>query len=140
MNGPHDLGGSHGFGRVPVEDRVPFHDEWEKRTFAILVTMGITRGMPRTLDASRFAIESLPPEVYLDAAYFERWLLAGERVCEAHGAFTAEELDRSRRRLAADREPPHGDHGDKEQRERVVAALHTGVSHGESSTPSRDAR
>jgi hypothetical protein len=29
VNGVHDLGGSHGFGRVAVDDGEPFHAEWE---------------------------------------------------------------------------------------------------------------
>ncbi|RPH59831.1 MAG: nitrile hydratase subunit beta, partial [Burkholderiales bacterium] len=36
MNGPHDLGGMHGFGPVRPESGEPvFHAEWERRAFAL---------------------------------------------------------------------------------------------------------
>jgi nitrile hydratase len=64
MNGPQDIGGMHGFGRVEHEDNEPvFHHEWEGRF------MGIRRILPLiNLDAWRHTIESLPPEGILSQA------------------------------------------------------------------------
>ena len=60
MNGAADLGGMMGFGPVQREDNEPpFHAEWERRAFALTLAMGATGSW--TLDASRFARESLPP-------------------------------------------------------------------------------
>ncbi|MDE0479634.1 MAG: nitrile hydratase subunit beta, partial [Gammaproteobacteria bacterium] len=37
MRGGHDLGGRQGFGPVdPEPDEPVFHDEWEKRVFALM--------------------------------------------------------------------------------------------------------
>ena len=36
MDGVHDMGGMHGFGKVePEQDEPVFHDDWEARTFAL---------------------------------------------------------------------------------------------------------
>jgi nitrile hydratase len=126
MNGPHDVGGSHGFGRVPVEDGEAFHAEWEKRVFGMLIAMGYLHRIPRTVDESRFTIERLPPDVYLGAAYFERWLLGGETNLERYGVLSRTELGERRRQLANEpaASPPRAP--DAEQVGRVLAALRAG--------------
>jgi nitrile hydratase len=77
MNGIHDLGGRHGFGRVlPEPDEPVFHHDWEKRVFgAVLVGMGA--GIAN-IDRFRHAIERLDPVYYLSAGYYGRWLGALE--------------------------------------------------------------
>jgi len=75
MNGIHDMGGMHGFGRIE-RDEETFHAEWEKRVHALLVTAE-TRGIgPRNQDAGRYAIERMQPSAYLQSSYHERWLAA----------------------------------------------------------------
>ena len=38
MNGAHDMGGAHGFGRVVPEPEEPvFHADWERRVFALVL-------------------------------------------------------------------------------------------------------
>jgi nitrile hydratase len=76
MNGIHDMGGMHGFGRVVVETEEPlFHAPWEGRVRALvsLVTRRIA-----SIDAFRHAIERIDPAVYLSVGYFGRWLIALE--------------------------------------------------------------
>lgn len=79
MDGIHDLGGMDGFGSVPSdesEDGPTFHDRWEGRTYALFVA-GLAADV-FSLDEFRHAIERLPPEFYLEATYYERWLAAIE--------------------------------------------------------------
>lgn len=43
MNGAHDMGGMHAFGRVlPEPDEPVFHAEWQRRVFALTLAMGAT--------------------------------------------------------------------------------------------------
>jgi nitrile hydratase len=87
MNGPQDLGGAHGFGPVRPEPGEPvFHADWERRAFALTLAMGATGEW--TLDASRFARESLPAAQYHASTYYEIWLAALERQLEERGLVT----------------------------------------------------
>jgi nitrile hydratase len=82
------VGGQTGFGQIPAaaddrEDGPPFHADWEARVFAlsgVLRQRGVFNG-----DEFRDAIESLPPERYLAASYYERWLDAIEALLAAKG-------------------------------------------------------
>jgi nitrile hydratase len=95
VNGVHDMGGAHGFGPVePEPDEPVFHAEWERRAFALTLAMGATGEW--TLDASRFARESLPPARYLSSTYYEIWLAALERQLAERGLIAPEEVDAGR--------------------------------------------
>ncbi len=73
MNGGQDLGGTHGHGPVMPEPNEPvFHDEWEKRAFALTLAMGRPGGW--NIDMSRFARENRPPGEYLSMSYYQIWL------------------------------------------------------------------
>jgi nitrile hydratase subunit beta len=84
VDGVHDMGGMHGFGRVPVESEAVFHDPWEQRVWAMagLVTRYTTT------DRFRYTIEQMPPAEYLASSYYERWLWALERLAAEHGLLT----------------------------------------------------
>lgn len=109
MNGPHDVGGRHGFGRVvPEPETLRFHAEWEKR--ALGLTLAAASLGYWNIDASRHARESLPPAVYYTSTYYEIWIRALERLLIAAGEVTEAELSAGRaagpghrvaRRLAA---------------------------------------
>ena len=58
------------------QDSPPFHADWEARVYALAGVLG-RRGL-FSGDELRDAIESLPPERYLSASYYERWLEALE--------------------------------------------------------------
>lgn len=68
-----------GFGPIDPEDNEPvFHDEWERRVFAVTLAMGFTRSW--NLDQSRFARESLPPGEYLQSSYYQIWMSGLEKL------------------------------------------------------------
>ncbi len=91
MNGAHDLGGQMGFGPIKAEEDEPnFHARWEERAFSVTLAMGATGTW--TLDASRFARESLPPADYLSSSYYEIWTKGLEKLVVGHGLVTDEEL------------------------------------------------
>jgi hypothetical protein len=77
MDGVHDMGGMHGFGRVPAGDDGPgFHEPWEARVWYLAGPV-----MARTtVDCFRSTIEQMPPAEYLTSRYYERWLWALERL------------------------------------------------------------
>ena len=80
------MGGQSGFGPVPVgEDGGPtfFATDWEARVYA-LATMLRRRGVVNS-DELRDAIERLPPQQYLAASYYERWLGALETLVTEKG-------------------------------------------------------
>ncbi len=78
MNTIHDMGGMHGFGPVELEPGEPvFHEEWEGRLYAINRALGPLNFW--TIDMSRASMEALPPKLYVNASYYQRWLLGLER-------------------------------------------------------------
>jgi nitrile hydratase len=91
MNGVHDMGGMHGFGKVePEASEPPFHAPWEGRVLAMQRAIRFTRAW--NIDMSRDAQERLPAQVYLSASYYERWLLGMERNAIERGLIDADEL------------------------------------------------
>ena len=91
MNGPHDLGGSHGFGPVTPEAAEPlFHAPWERRAFALVLAMGGAGAW--NIDMSRHARERIPPAEYLSSSYYEIWLKGMERLLLEKGLVTEAEL------------------------------------------------
>ncbi len=95
MDGVHDMGGMHGFGTV-VPDGEVFHADWEPRLFALTRVArlaGITAGH------SRAVIESMPPDEYLAASYYERWLWGLERRLELAGSIAPGDVEAAMERL-----------------------------------------
>jgi len=92
MDGVHDMGGMHGFGKVEPEPNEPvFHAPWEGRTLAINRAMGYTGIW--TIDQTRAGIEALPPDVYLSSSYYKKWELRLENMIVALGLAGADELE-----------------------------------------------
>lgn len=85
MSRVHDMGGQTGFGPVPVNDdgTVAFETDWEARVYALAAVLR-KRGLFNS-DELRDAIERLPPETYLHASYYERWLGAIETIVAEKG-------------------------------------------------------
>ena len=91
MNGIHDMGGMHGFGKVePDPDNQPFHADWEARVLAMQRAIRAARAW--NIDMSRDAIERTPPKRYLAASYYERWLMGMERCVVEKGLIDPDEL------------------------------------------------
>ena len=66
MNGVHDMGGMHGMGPIIEEKNEPvFHNEWERRIFAMTRAMGAWRKW--NVDAVRHSNELIPPAEYFCA-------------------------------------------------------------------------
>jgi nitrile hydratase subunit beta len=92
MNGIHDLGGMHGFGRVDVEPDEPvFHARWEGRVFGMVYQV-VGLGWVN-LDAFRHGIERTPPVEYLTTGYYGRWLASLSRVLVERGVLAAGEIE-----------------------------------------------
>jgi nitrile hydratase len=73
----NDVGGQTGFGPLRIEvDEPPFHADWEARVYALNGAL-LRRGV-YNIDQFRDAVERIPPQEYLAASYYERWLLAIE--------------------------------------------------------------
>jgi nitrile hydratase len=91
MNGVHDMGGMHGFGKVePDADEHPFHASWEARVLALQRALRSANAW--NIDMSRDAIERQPPQRYLAASYYERWLMGLETNAVDKGLVDADEL------------------------------------------------
>ncbi len=91
MNGVHDMGGMHGFGKVEPEPNEPvFHAAWEGRVLAMQRAMTYTGAW--NIDMSRAAQEGLPAHVYLGVSYYKRWALGMEQNLIGKGLVGADEL------------------------------------------------
>ena len=100
MNGIHDMGGMHGMGPIEYEQNEPvFHARWEARVYAL--TRAVRFVDDWNLDASRHAIELLPPADYLRMSYYEKWLVRAE----ARAGKLAADSAKSKRPLTADMVP-----------------------------------
>ncbi|HWM38801.1 MAG TPA: hypothetical protein VNS49_16945 [Streptomyces sp.] len=85
MSRVNDVGGQTGFGPVVTEENEPvFHADWEARVYALNTAL-VRRGV-YSLDEFRDAVERMPPQEYLAASYYERWLAAIERLTAERGA------------------------------------------------------
>ncbi|MEM6588818.1 MAG: nitrile hydratase subunit beta [Pseudomonadota bacterium] len=71
MDGVHDLGGKHGFGRVPVStDEPAFPQPWEGRAYGLVQSVG---DPDSTIDWFRHIVELMPPAAYMSEPYFQKW-------------------------------------------------------------------
>ena len=93
MRGGHDLGGRQGFGPVdpePEPEEPVFHDDWERRVFAMTLATGMLGQW--NIDQSRHARERQHPVDYLEQSYYENWLAGTERLLIEAGLISEEEL------------------------------------------------
>lgn len=102
MNGAHDVGGMHGFGALPPEQTEPFRQEWERLTFALMMTLTCHTQLWSD-NENRYAVETMGNLEYLTASYFERWLHAIETLTVRRGLFTRRELTERAEQLASGR-------------------------------------
>ncbi len=87
----NDVGGMQGFPPVRQEiDDLPFHADWEAHVFALNRAL-IGHGA-YNLDEFRDAVERIPPQDYLAAAYYERWLRAITMLLAEKGVLSEEEM------------------------------------------------
>ncbi len=103
MNGIHDLGGLAGFGPVnPEQDEPVFHEEWQRRIFALNMASLAFLG---PVDRARHAIERMSSLEYLATSYYEHWIAAIVTMAKDLGYLTDQEVETGR---ASYRKPtPH---------------------------------
>jgi nitrile hydratase subunit beta len=120
MDGVHDMGGMHGFGRV-VEpgSELAYHEGWEPRVFAIQMLVGL-EGLGAG-PGGRPVREEMEPAHYLAASYYERWLYSAEQRLLRKGTITPGEVEGVMERLAAGESVP--EHSDAAMAERMRADL-----------------
>jgi nitrile hydratase len=120
MDGVHDMGGMHGFGRV-VEpgSELPYHERWEPRIFAIQILVGL-EGLGAG-PGGRTVREEMDPADYLAASYYERWLYSAEQRLLRKGTIATGELERVMERLEGGDTVPV--HRDAAMAERILADL-----------------
>jgi nitrile hydratase subunit beta len=94
VNGIHDLGGLTGFGPVrPEEDEPVFHEDWQRRIFALNMASLAFLG---PVDRARHAIERMNSFDYLATSYYEHWIAAILTMAKDLGYVTDEEIDSGR--------------------------------------------
>jgi len=92
VNGIHDLGGMHGFGRIEVErDEPVFHDRWEQRVLGMVYQM-LGFGWVN-IDTFRHGIERTDPVDYLTLGYYGRWRASLERILVERGVLAPGEVE-----------------------------------------------
>ena len=93
MNSGHDVGGMQGFGAINAEaegEEPAFHADWERRAFAICVSLWSIQPWPS--DRDRYAIEQQHPVDYWRNSYYENWLAGLERLLVEYDVVSADEL------------------------------------------------
>jgi nitrile hydratase len=124
VNGPHDVGGAHGFGPIVADSDEPvFHHDWERRVFGAFFS---TWGVFTNLDEVRFARERIDPAVFLSSRYYERWVESLEMLIMEKGVATSDELIEHRRRVDADPRAPLPSNPDPEPVARALRVLREG--------------
>lgn len=99
MNGIHDMGGLHGFGKVEVDDNEPvFKTEWESRIFCMVQVIDTKEIW--NLDEHRHEIELMAPEDYITHTYYGRWLFATEGILIRHNILKKSEVDMRAKEIA----------------------------------------
>jgi nitrile hydratase beta subunit len=107
VDGIADLGGMQGFGAVRVEPDEPvFHEEWERRAFALGALAPRISGT--NVDAFRHALDRLDPVRYFGEGYYGRWASAVELLLVDRGVLAPGAVEARARRLRGEavEEPP----------------------------------
>jgi nitrile hydratase len=113
MNGIHDMGGMHGFGKIKyLPEEPPFREEWEGRMFALLAT--VTGVGLMNIDEWRHGQERMNPAEYLSVSYYEHWLHSVVGLLNQKGILSIADLE-ARMVQIRDR-PLSGNGADREER------------------------
>jgi nitrile hydratase len=122
MDGVHDMGGMHGFGRV-VEPggELAYHEQWEPRVFAIQMVAGF-EGLAAGR-GGRAVREEMDPARYLAASYYERWLYSAEQRLLRKGTIAPGDVEAMMDRLRGGEEV--AGHHDPAMAERMLDNLRT---------------
>ena len=104
-----DMGGMQGMGKVELTppDDPPFHEDWERKAFAMALLAMRTAGT--NLDTFRYALECQHPLDYLLDGYYGRWLKCAENMLEESAIIAPGAVEARARKLAGEEgveEPP----------------------------------
>jgi nitrile hydratase beta subunit len=100
MNGIHDLGGMQGFGPILAEQPEPFREDWERVTFALMMTLTCHTQLWSD-NENRHAVETMGNVDYLTTPYYEHWLHAIETLVVRKGLCSQRQLDDRLEQIAA---------------------------------------
>ena len=90
MDGVHDMGGMHGFGRVVERgSELAYGERWEPRVFAIQLLVGRVSARGRGTAGAR----GDGPGALSRASYYERWLWSAERRLLRKGTIAPGEVE-----------------------------------------------
>lgn len=91
MDGIHDLGGRHGFGKIDVDEKeIQFHEPYEGRVRSLVHAM--THAPDWSIDWFRHCRELIAPTDYLTRPYFDQWAQAYAAMLVNSGLATVAEL------------------------------------------------
>jgi nitrile hydratase len=103
-----DMGGMQGFGPVQLTppDEPPFHEDWERKAFAMALLSMRTSGT--NLDSFRHALNRQHPLDYLLEGYYGRWLKCAENLLTDSAIIAPGAVEARARKLAGEEveEPP----------------------------------
>lgn len=99
MDGIHDLGGMQGFGPLEPDDEGGYHEEWEGLVHSAFV--GTLGSGVHNMDEFRHSIERMEPRHYLNAPYYDRWLVGISTLAVEKGVVSPEELRNRTEAIAA---------------------------------------
>lgn len=120
MDGAHDVGGMHGFGRVVRPgSELPYHERWEPRAFALHLLVGF-EGLGAG-PGGRQVREEMDPASYLSSSYYGRWTFSAEQRLLRKGVIAPGEVEGMMARLAAGEDAP--EHEDPPMSARMIERL-----------------
>ena len=91
MDGIHDLGGRHGFGKIDVDEpEEQFHEDWEARVRSLVNAM--CRAPDWNIDWFRHCRELIDPMDYLSRPYLDQWVQTYCAMLVNSGWATVEEV------------------------------------------------
>jgi nitrile hydratase len=90
MDGIHDMGGMHGFGKVDPDYETVFSREEYKRVYGVNM-LSIIQGV-YNIDKTRYYMENASPIDYLTTPYWERWLGMIEKLYAELGVIEGKDL------------------------------------------------
>ena len=115
MKPPHDMGGNPAEPVIPDKPDEPKFDEaWHRRVLGITIAVGAMGGW--SIDASRYARESLPRSDYKKFSYYEKWMSGLADLLVAHDVVPLAEL-------SGDAAPTASPLADKKLRPEAVAGV-----------------
>ena len=100
MKPPHDMGGDLSEPIIPDKPDDPkFENEWHRRVLGITIAVGAMGAW--SIDASRYARESLPRSDYNKFTYYEKWLGGLTNLLFQKGFINKNEIQSGSRELKA---------------------------------------